>query len=89
MLLRSAFTPACENHHHASRDRNVKRFRGGLVFEAHRRVYHSTLGSRVIKKKSRETRSRPGAVSGAPGHSDATRAQTAWPMNASGRRARI
>jgi len=29
----------------------VKRFRGGLVFKAHRLVYHSTLGSRVIKKK--------------------------------------
>ena len=31
--------------------RNVNRFRGGLVFKAHRRVYHSTLGWRVIKKK--------------------------------------
>ena len=31
--------------------RNVKRFRGGLVFKAHRLVYHSTLGWRVIKKK--------------------------------------
>ena len=26
-------------------------FRGGLVFKAHRRVYHSTLGSIVVKKK--------------------------------------
>ena len=25
--------------------------RGGLVFKAHRLVHHSTLGSRVIKKK--------------------------------------
>jgi len=33
--------------------RNVKRFRGGLVFKAHRLVYHSTLGSRVIKKKKK------------------------------------
>ena len=33
--------------------KNVKRFRGGLVFEAHRLLYHSTLGLRVIKKKSR------------------------------------
>ena len=33
--------------------RNVKRFRGGLVFRAHRRVYHSTLGLRVIKKRRR------------------------------------
>ena len=31
--------------------RNVKRFRGGLVFKAHRLVHHSTLGSRVAKKK--------------------------------------
>jgi len=35
----------------ASLRRNVKRFRGGLVFKAHRLVYHSTLGLRVIKKK--------------------------------------
>ena len=31
--------------------RNVERFRGGLVLKAHRWLYHSTLGSRVIKKK--------------------------------------
>ena len=31
--------------------RNVKRFRGGLVFKAHRLLYHSTLGLRVIKTK--------------------------------------
>ena len=30
---------------------NVQRFRGGLVFKAHRLSYHSTLGSRVMKKK--------------------------------------
>ena len=30
---------------------NVKRFRGGLLFEAHRLLDHSTLGLRVIKKK--------------------------------------
>jgi len=29
----------------------VKRFRGGLVFKAHRLLYHSTLGWRVIKKE--------------------------------------
>jgi len=33
--------------------RNVKRFRGGLVFKAHRLVYHPTLGWRVIKKKKK------------------------------------
>ena len=32
----------------------MKRFRGGLVFKAHRLLYHSTLGSRVIKKKKEE-----------------------------------
>ena len=32
--------------------RIVKRFRAGLVFKARRRVYHSTLGSRVMKKKN-------------------------------------
>ena len=31
--------------------RIVKRFRGGLVFKAHRFLYNSTLGSRVIKKR--------------------------------------
>ena len=31
--------------------RNVNRFRGGLVFKAHRLVYDSTLGLRVVKKK--------------------------------------
>ena len=39
--------------------RNVTRFRGGLVCKAHRLVYHSTLGSRVIKKKKRRS-ARPG-----------------------------
>jgi len=29
----------------------VQRFRGGLVFKAHRLVYHATLGLRVIQKK--------------------------------------
>jgi len=33
----------------------VKRFRGGLIFKAHRLVYHSTLGLRVIKQKKKET----------------------------------
>ena len=31
--------------------RNVKSLRGGLVGKAHRLVYHSTLGPRVIKRK--------------------------------------
>ena len=47
-------------------DRNVKRFRGGLVFKAHRLFYHSTLGLRVIKKKKVEEdeRAAPTFVSG-------------------------
>ena len=32
-------------------NRNVQRFRGGLVFTARRLLFHSTLGLRVIKKK--------------------------------------
>ena len=32
----------------------VKRFRGGLVFKAHGLLYHSTLGSRAIKKKKKD-----------------------------------
>jgi len=30
------------------------RFRGGLGFKAHRLLYHSTLGLRVIKKKKKK-----------------------------------
>ena len=33
--------------------RNMDRLRGGLVSKAHRLLYHSILGSRVIKKKRR------------------------------------
>jgi len=32
----------------------VQRFRGGLVFKAHRLLYHPTLGLRVMKKKKKE-----------------------------------
>jgi hypothetical protein len=31
----------------------VQRFRGGLVFKAHRLLYHSTLDLREIKKKEK------------------------------------
>ena len=31
----------------------VQQFRGGLVFKAHRLLYHSTLGLRVLTKKRR------------------------------------
>ena len=33
---------------------NEKRFKGGLVFKAHRFMFHSTLGSRVTKKKKKK-----------------------------------
>ena len=33
---------------------NVQRFRGRLVFKAHRLLYHSTLGLRVMKKKKKK-----------------------------------
>jgi len=35
--------------------RNVKQFRGRLVFKAHRPLYHSTLGLRVIKKRDAQS----------------------------------
>ena len=38
--------------------------RGGLVFKAHRWLYHSTLGSRVIKKKKKTCAAR--RIAGAP-----------------------
>jgi len=37
---------------------DVKRFRGGLVFKAHRLLCHSTLGLRLIKKKKKRARRR-------------------------------
>jgi len=40
---RQTFRPGLRKHDH------------GLVFKAHRHVYHSTLGSRVIKKKRGNT----------------------------------
>ena len=33
----------------------MEQFRGGLVFKAHRLLYHSTPGSRVIKKKKKRS----------------------------------
>jgi len=33
--------------------RNLTWFRGGLLFKAHRLLYHSTLGLRVMKKKKK------------------------------------
>ena len=42
----------------------MKRFRGGRVFKAHRRVYHSTLGLRVIQQKGKEDESKRWLVRG-------------------------
>ena len=50
-----SISSASRTHGYALRRRNVQRFRGGLVFEAHRLVYHSTLGVRAIEKKKRHT----------------------------------
>jgi len=53
----------------SGRERNLQWFRGGLVFKAHRILYRSTLGSRVIKKKTTHpkvtaaTRMEPAAMS--------------------------
>ena len=38
-----------------AKPRNEERFRGGLVLKAHKLSYHSTLGSRVIKKKREQS----------------------------------
>ena len=35
--------------------RNVERFRGELVFEAHTSLFHPTLGSKEIKKKKKSS----------------------------------
>ena len=42
--------------------RSLKRFRGGLVLKAHRRLYHSTLCLRVIKSKTYHAGKRPAAT---------------------------
>ena len=47
----------------------MQRFRGGLVFKAHRLVYHSTLGLGVIKKKKRAPSSSRRSTSAAAGGS--------------------
>ena len=42
----------------------IPRFRGGLAFKAHRLLYHSILGLRVIRKKKKVTpRGTPGSSS--------------------------
>ena len=49
--------PACAPRLHSrttAQQKNVERFQGGLVFKAHIFLYHSTLGSRGIKKEAGE-----------------------------------
>jgi len=43
----------------------VQRFRGGLLFKAHRLVHNSTPGSRVMKKKKKKKRRFDPSVRGA------------------------
>ena len=54
--------------------RNEQRSRGGFVFKAHRLLYHSTLGVRVILKKRRSLdpgpETGPGFASALPGGVD-------------------
>ena len=45
----------------------MKRFRGGLVSKAHRRLHHSTLGSRVTRKKKKKYQRERAAARAAPG----------------------
>ena len=52
-------------------DEDVKRFREGLVFKAHRLLHHSTLGSRAIKKKEKDEVEGVTGVCGGP--------RRAWP----------
>ena len=53
---RNLNSEACRCHENRLLYRNMQRFRGGLVFKAHRLLYHPTLGVRVIKRKKRINR---------------------------------
>ena len=46
----------------AEADRNVQRFRGGLVFKAHRLLYHSTIGLRVEEDGGNITSTAPSSA---------------------------
>ena len=47
----------------------MQRFRGGLVFKAHRLLYHSTLGL-IVKKKRTRRYTRRGGMEGAVASDD-------------------
>ena len=55
----------------------MQRFRGGLVFKAHRLFYHSTLGLRVIKKKEEEP-ARSGCASDSVSERDSFSEAVLW-----------
>jgi len=52
-MIRSPYRPRFSISEHPL-CRDVKRFRGRLVFKARRLEYHSTLGLRVIKKRKKK-----------------------------------
>jgi len=52
--------------------RNIHRSRGGLILKADRRVYHSTLGVRVIKKRRRRCKTHVVSQVQIPGQALAT-----------------
>jgi hypothetical protein len=54
--------------------------RGGLAFKAHRLVYHSTLGSRVIGNKKRPRSRRPRRTQGSRGSRGRGRARGSRPQ---------
>ena len=54
MTIPRRSSPMCRNRSTCCHsDRNEKRFRSGLVFKAHRWLYHSTLGSRAKKEEEK------------------------------------
>ena len=57
--------------------RNVERFRGGLIFQTHRLLYHSSLGVRVIKKNPLHPSQTRGGKSGVQEAAEAGRANHA------------
>jgi len=65
--------------------RNVKRYRGGLVFKARRLLYHSTLGLRVINSRHRGVNgSHPRITSLTSSHTPNEGLPTRWSTRVSG-----
>jgi len=55
-VARDALVTPIILHRIVSRETSQRTLRGGLVFKAHRLLYHSTLGSRVGKQKKKESK---------------------------------